>query len=146
MRIQCKHGFFIFRESKVGEISDFMSLTGLSLAPREDYYTFETLQNAPDYSLIGKPLVGGAVAIKTFQGAPWEVFEANGLVYDFTLDLVVPIATIIAKTKVKLAGNYFVSPGLILPGSLTDEGRVKDYAAWYLNTRASWLYSGVEYV
>lgn len=146
MRIQCKHGYFIFRESKVGEISDFMSLTGLALAPKDDFYTFETLIDAPNYSLVGKPILGLTPAIKTFEGEPWEVFKENQIVYDFTKDLVVPLLSINSTTRVKLAGNYLVSPGLILPGSLTDEGRVKDYAAWFLNSRASWLYSGVEYV
>lgn len=147
MKIQCLHGYFIFTESTAGEISRFMSVTGLTLVKRDDYFTFQTLQNAPNYSLAGKALVGVAIATKTFEGKPWEVFEANQMVYDFSKDIVLPIASVITLTSIKIAGNRFVSPGLILPGSLTVEGkRVKDYTAWQSNSRASWLYSEVSYV
>ena len=147
MRVKCRHGFFIFEETRVGQVSDFMSLTGLKLVPWRDEYTFETLADAPEYSLTGKDLLG-IPAVATFEGQPWEVFEANGFVYDFVQDLVVPIASIIQTTRVQRAGNRFISPGLILPGSLTDEGRVKDYAAWFSRDRSplSWIFTEVGYV
>lgn len=125
-----------------------MTLTGFKLAPRETYYTFEKLVDAPDYSLAGKTLID-LPAVKSFEGKPWEVFEANGFVYDFTKDAVVPIASITQTTRVRQAGNVYVSPGLILPGSLTAEGlRVTDYAAWYSRSRGadSWLYAEVTLV
>jgi len=146
MNLKVKHGYFMFRETKVGQISDFMSLTGVSLVPKDDYYTFESLLDAPEYSLIGGTVLNAA-AIATFEGKPWEVFEENSLVYNFSTDLVVPILTIVQKTTISPAGNRFISPGLILPGSVTDDGsRVKDYAAWFSRDTLRWLYSEVSYV
>lgn len=146
MRVRCIHGYFIFEETRVGQISDFMSYFGLTLFPKDNYYTFEKLLEAPKYSLIGKPILG-VNAIHTFEGEPWEVFEANELIYDFTLDLMRPISSVTQNTVVKLAGNRFYSPGLILPGSLNSEGqRVRDYVAWFSRDRLTWLYSEVSYV
>lgn len=147
MRVKCLHGYFLFEETKVGQVSDFMSRTGLSLVPVGTRYTFEALVDAPKYSLAGKALLGGFTAIETFEGEPWEVFEANGVIFDFGTDTVKPITAITQRTSVKLAGNRFVSPGLILPGTLTEEGkRVRDYAAWFSRDRLTWLYSEVGYV
>lgn len=146
MRVKCLHGFFIFEETKVGQVSDFMSLTGLSLVPWRNAYTFEDLQDAPDISLAGAQVLD-AVATANFAGEPWEIFEVNELVYDFTRRLVVPIATITQSVVIQLAGNRYLSNGLILPGSLTDDGdRVKDYSAWFSRDTLRWLYSEVEYV
>ncbi len=146
MNIICRHGYFIFRETRVGQLADFNRRFGFSLVPVGNYYTFEALEDAPRHSLQGKTLLG-VPAIKNFEGEPWEVFEANGLVYDFSKGLVLPIASVIQLTTVSLAGNRFVSPGLILPGSLTDEGqRVKDYSAWYSRDTLRFLYSEVGYV
>ncbi len=84
----------------------------------------------------------GAPAIKTFEGEPWEVMEENDLVYDFTQDKVVPISTITQAVQTKQTANYFLANGLILPGSLTEEGlRVKDYAAFYLFDTVTFNYS-----
>jgi len=146
MRLNCLHGFFIFQETKVGQVSDFMSLTGLSLVPWRDAYTFEALVDAPNFSLAGKTMLEHP-ATKTFAGEPWEVFEANEVVYNFDTGLVVPIASITQRVVIQLAGNRFISNGLILPGSLTDDGdRVKDYSAWFSRDTLRWLYSGVSYV
>jgi len=143
MKLKCQHGFFIFEETRIGEISDFMSLTGLSVVPWRDRFTFATLAAMPAYTLEGKAFLG-FTATKTYEGEPGVLFEQNGVVYDFTKDLVVPISSITQRTKIILAGNRFTSPGLILPGSLTDGGRVKDYSAWL--SRDRWLYSEVTYV
>lgn len=146
MKIKCLHGFFTFEETKVGQISDFMSRFGLSIVPWRDIYTFEDLLNFPDYSLKNKSLLG-ATASANFEGEPWEIFDANGLVYDFDKGLVVPIASISQTTSINVAGNRMVSPGLILPGSLTDRGlRVKDYSAWFSRDTLRFLYSEVTYV
>lgn len=123
-----------------------MSLTGLSLVPWRDAYTFEDLVDAPDFSLAGMDLLG-TPATKTFEGEPWEVFEANGFVYDFSTGLIVPIATVAQSTSIQLAGNRYVANGLILPGSVTDDGdRVKDYSAWFSRDTLRWLYSEVSFV
>lgn len=118
MKLDCIHGYFIFNETKSGQISDFMSLTGLTLVKKDTYYTFEFLQDAKKHSLAGLPYLG-IPAITTFEGNIWDVFEANEFVYDFTLDLVRPILSVVQKTKISLAGNRFVSNGLILPGFLS---------------------------
>lgn len=148
MRLNCLHGFFIIDELAVGQASDFMSRTGLKLAPWRGAYTFEALKAAPSYSLAGKDLLGFK-AIETFEGEPWEVFEANGVVYDFAKGQLVPILSVSTKAKVSPAGNRFHSEGLIQPGSIIQSGqRVKSYETWYLRNRSilSWLYSGVSYV
>lgn len=146
MRVRCLHGYFIFDEMRQGQISDFMNLTGLDLVSKDNYYTFDGLEDAPNYSLVGKNLLN-IPAIALFEGNPWEVFEANEVVFDFTTGLLVPIASIARIIEIKQAGNMFVSNGLIQPGSLTAEGkRVKDYAAWFSRDRLTWHYSEVVYV
>jgi len=67
LKIDCLHGFFIFREVEVGQVSDFMSLTGLSLVKWRDAYTFEAIKDAPDFSIIGKTVLG-VPATETFEG------------------------------------------------------------------------------
>lgn len=146
MKIKCLHGFFIFEETKVGQVADFVARFGFDIVPYSGRYTFATLEDAPRYSLKGKTLLGN-VALENFEGEPWHVFEQNKLVYDFSKDLVVPIASIIQKTSIDQAGNRLISPGLILPGSTTDSGdRVKDYSAWFSRDTLRFLYSEVTYV
>lgn len=146
MRVRCLHGYFIFDEMRQGQISDFMNLTGLSLVSKDNYYTFEGLEDAPEYSLLGKNYLN-LPAVALYEGKPWEVFEANEFVFDFTTGLLVPIVSITRLVEIKQAGNLFVTNGLIQPGSLTKEGkRVKDYAAWFSRDRLTWHYSEVTYV
>lgn len=145
MRIRCLHGYFILEETSAGQASKFSSLYGFELSKRDNYFTFDFLKNAPQYSILGGEYLG-ATAIKTYAGEPWEVLRANELVYDFTTDSVVPISSITQRVEISQAANYFLSSGLILPGSLTDEGsRVKEYAAWYLFDRQVFRYSEVSY-
>lgn len=130
----------------MSQVNDFMKLNKIELVPWRDHYTFEPLAECPDFSLVGQDLLG-IPATETFEGEPWEIFEANGLVYDFTLESVVPITTIIQNVSIGLAGNRYTANGLILPGSLTDSGdRVKDYSAWFSRDTLRWLYSEVSYV
>lgn len=146
MKLDCNHGYFIFNETKSGQISDFMSLTGLSLVKVDNYYTFEFLENAKKYSLAGSPYLG-IPAIETFEGNIWDVFEANGFIYDFTLDIVRPILSVVQKTSISLSGNRYAANGLILPGSITDDGsRVKGYSAWYSRELLRFVYTAVYYV
>lgn len=150
MRLKCLHGYFILSESKSGQVSDFMSLTGLSIESKKDYFTFSDLVDAPHYSIIAKPIQIGLVplpAIATFEGEPWEVLEQNEMVYDFSRGLLVPIVSITKIIKIQNAGNKFISNGLIIPGSLTDEGqRVKSYDAYFIRESMKWVYTEVEYV
>lgn len=146
MRLKCAHGYFLFQETGLGQVSDWMNLTGLKLVPTGSQYTFEALGSVPDFSIKGGPFMG-ATATKTFEGSPSEVFEANRLVYDFSKGLVVPIDTVSFQTSISLAGNRYTSPGLIVPGSMTKDGkRVRDYAAWFSRDRLTWLYSEVGFV
>jgi hypothetical protein len=144
VKIECRHGYFFFHETKAGEISRFMSYyQGLDIVPIEDRFTFSFLKAAPNYSLKGAKYLG-ALSSVTIADVPSEVMRANKLVYNFQTGLVVPIAQIITRTQITEAGNYFVSPGLILPGSLTDRGkRVTDYAAWYSFRDGQFEYSEV---
>lgn len=147
VQINCLHGYFIFQEQKAGEASRFMrTFSGVSLVSTGRYFTFETLADAESYSIAGNPYLG-AVATKTFEGPPWEILRANGLVYDFTVDQVVPIFSIVRRASIDEAGKYFVSNGLILPGTISDDGtRVTDYAAWYLSDNGQFKYSEVSRV
>lgn len=146
MRVRCFHGFFLFEETRVGQVSDYVSLTGLKIVPFGRLFTFEGLAEAKDYSLKGADLLG-FTAVKTFEGKPWEVFEANGVVYDFTTGSVRLISSVTQRTKIQLAGNRYVSPGLILPGSIDQDGdRVRDFSGWFSFDRGTWLYSEVSYV
>lgn len=150
MKIRCLHGYFIFEETNPSQVSDFMRYTGLKIVPHGTFFTFEDLEDAPDFTIIGKKIEIGKVplpAIADFSGEPWEVLEANQMVYDFSLGLLRPILSITQIVSIDDGGNRYLAPGLILPGSLTVEGkRVKDYAAWYSRTTQRFMYTEVSYV
>lgn len=144
MQIKCVHGYFFFREDGPGEVSQFMSLfAGLEIVQVGDYFTFADLEDAPSHSIEGGEYLT-AVATETCEGSPWDVMRENKLVYNFLTGLVVPIATITQRVELSPAGYTLLSPGLILPGSIMDDGsRVTDYAAWYLFGSGRFKYSGV---
>ncbi len=143
MKIRCLHGYFLFDELYPGELSKFMELTQFQIEASENHFTFSSLADAPRYSIVGGEYLG-ALATKTFEGEPWEVMRENGLVYDFLQDEVVPILTITNAMTLKQTNNYFIANGMILPGSITDDGsRVKDYAAFYSFTKSKYVYSEV---
>jgi hypothetical protein len=143
VKVNCLHGYFKFKERAVGQISDFISYYGFALELKDDYYTFATLKDAPEYSIAGN-LYLGAPAIKTFEGKPWEVMKENKLVYDFTVDKVVPILSIVQPVQITSTDRYLLTSGMLLPGSLTDEGlRVTDYAAFYLFETIKFKYTEV---
>lgn len=146
MKINCLHGFFIFEEEKVGQISDFMSLFGFSILRTDRWFTFASLKDAPDYAIQGSTYLN-APATKTFEGEPWEILNANQLVYDFSLNLVRPIASVSSVIELGRAANYFTSAGLIIPGSLTREGKkVSGYTCWFSFDTTRFRYSEVTYV
>lgn len=146
MKVKCLHGFFIFEDTAQGQISDFMSYTGLEIEKKGNYFTFSDLINAPDFSIKNKSYLN-ETAIKTFEGNPWDVFEQNEFIYDFTSGLIKPITSIVNTVTINHSGNKFVTNGLILPGSLTAEGeRVKDFSAWYSRQTLRWIYDEVVYV
>lgn len=143
MKINCLHGYFIFHEESIGEVSDFISMYGLPLVFKDDHFTFEFLADAPEVAIKSGTYLN-AIATKTFAGKPWEIMRENQLVYDFDKDLLVPLNSITTRAPLYAAGKYFVSPGLILPGSLTDKGaRVTEYAAWFSKESMRFRYSEV---
>lgn len=146
MKLRCLHGFFKIEEVRLGELSRFISRFGLNIQPMQDFYTFEPLVGAPRFSIKGLPYLE-ADTIKTFEGNPWEVMRENELVYNFNTGKVVLLSTVDQQIQLQRAGNFWVSNGLILPGSLTEDGqRVTDYAAWFSWETLSFKYSEVSVV
>ncbi len=122
MNIICKHGYFIVREDKFGEVARFNSIYNQDLGLKDDYYTFDFLREAESYSLLAIPYLG-VPAIALYEGKPWEIMEANGFIYDFTAKIVKPIATVLNQTDpIRLREGYMLS-GLVLPGSWTTEDK-----------------------
>lgn len=143
VKINCIHGFFIFEESRAGELSDWVSLFEIPLARRGSIFTFEPLALAPDFSIKGAPILD-ATAVKSFAGDPGEVFRENGLIYNFQTQKLMPIETVTQTITIVQGQNYFLSSGLIIPGSLTDEGdRVTDYAAHFSTDTMKFRFSEV---
>ncbi len=118
-----------------------MTIFDMDLSPDQDFYTFLPLVGAPTYAIAGGKYLG-ASAITTVEGPPWHVMRANDLVYDFESKAVVPITSITLRAELKLTSTYLVSNGLIMPGSLLEDGsRVTDYSAWYLFGSGKFKYS-----
>jgi hypothetical protein len=145
VKIQCIHGYFKFSETEPGQISRFSSLFGLEIERAGDHFTFSDLVEAPDYSILGDTFLD-MICTKTFEGPPWEVMRENKLVYDFAKGLVVPLLSVVQVVTVTQAGHRLIAPGMILPGSVTDDGsRVTDYAAFYDWKRPGFIYSEIGY-
>ncbi len=143
MRVNCLHGYFIFKETYAGEVSEFMALTKMDLSLVDDYFTFSDLVDAKNYSVAGNPYLSGT-ATKTCEGRPWQVMRKNGLVYDFKASAVVPIIGVTQFIELQGTENYFLSGGLILPGSVMNDGsRVTDYSAWFNFDLMKFKYSDV---
>ena len=146
MRIFCEHGFFTFEEQRSGELSDFMRLfDGPTIVRAGNLFTFETLEDAPEYSIEGNAYLG-ATATATFAGRPAEVMRANGLIYDFSDDTVKPITSVTQSVELLTTSNVFLAAGLIIPGSVRTDGlRVTDYSAFYLFDSHKFKYSEVTF-
>lgn len=143
MKIECIHGYFKFTETDPGQLSQFESRFGFDLERSGDHFTFADLVDPPLYSIAGDTYLGSP-ALVTFAGEPWDVMRENGLVYNFALGLVVPIATVLVAPKIQQAGYAFVSNGMLLPGSIMEDGsRVTDYSAFYISTLAQFKYSEI---
>lgn len=143
MKINCRHGFFTFEEERCGELSDFVSLYDLPIVRDGSIFTFEDLAEFPLYSIKGGQLMN-LTATATIEGMPWEILKANKFVYDFNKGLLVNLESVTALANLTESGRYYASPGLIMPGALTDEGlRVTDYAAWFSKAPILFRYSEV---
>lgn len=146
MKVNCLHGYFIFDEERPGEIAEFAHYFGLPIVSKDGYFVPEALQDAPDYAIQGSSYLSGT-GIKTFAGKPWEVMEANSLVYDISNDLIKPITSITQSFAIDQTGFYFFSRGLIQPGSIRADGkRVKSYRGWFSMDTLNFRYSEVQYV
>jgi hypothetical protein len=143
LKIKCLHGYFIFEEEAPGEISDFMNRFGFDIEGDGDIYTFGGLVGAPDFSLPGLDYLGYTMTEK-FEGKPWEIFEANGVVFNFLTGEIVPIETITKSVRLSYKGDVILANGMILPGSITDEGtKVTDYLAYYSDSRLDFKYTEI---
>ena len=122
MKIICNHGYFKVYQDAIGEVARFNSRFNFDLTFKDDYFTFAGTLDVPDYSILGRPILGN-VAIKTCEDfRPWEVMRKNGLVYNHTLKTVVPIASItdvIGANQTSLA--YSSSKNLYMPGSYDND-------------------------
>ncbi len=144
MRIDCLHGYFKFTETRSGQLQQFANYFRFDLTRSGDHFTFLDLFDAPKHSIAGGTFLG-IPTTATFEGQPWEVMRENGLVYNFITGKIVPIASIVQTAKLDQAATYLVSSGMILPGSITDDGRVTDYSAHYDAAMSVFRYSEVEY-
>lgn len=147
MIIKCIHGYFIVREQSEGEVARFNSIYETELVTEHDYFTFSQLVGAPEHSILGQSYLG-LIATATYAGKPWEVMEENGYVYDFTLDVVRPIASITSLiSPVRRLDGYWAK-GLIQPGSINNiSGRVTGYTCHFdpKDSLTQYRYSEITY-
>ena len=86
MKIVCEHGFYKFYPANRNEVYDWNTLyPDNKLYHERDYYTFDALLEAQNYSIAGLPYLA-FVALATVEGRPEDVFRANLITYDFRLD------------------------------------------------------------
>lgn len=142
MKLKCLHGYYIFSETKPGQISDFIKLSGYDLVLKNGVYIFNALVDAPKYSIKGKSYLG-VTASKTFEGEVWEVFEQNNFVFDFTKNKLVNITSINGSFDLRQNGNYYTANGMILAGTKASDMVVKSYTGFFSRVSYAWTYSGV---
>lgn len=117
MRVLCRHGHFAFYPKRLSDITRFTSFFKEDLVRVDDYYTFENLAEAENYSILGKPYVN-LPALTTYEGKPWEVMRENGFVYHVASGLLVPKLSILIPVNPPQAGYYFLAQTpIIQPGS-----------------------------
>lgn len=144
LRIESRHGYFVFEEDKSGEMSNFMDRYGIEIERDGPLFTFADLVGAPDFSLVGGTFLGCPTTV-AFEGDPWEVMRENNLVYNVAIGLVVPMLTITDRVSLIEVGNFYLADGMIQPGSITDGGlRVTDYSAFFSWDRLDFKYSEVD--
>lgn len=146
MFISCLNGYFVCKEESPGEIAKFNSFYNQNLASKDDYYTFQPLVSAPDYSVAGLPYLN-LTALETFEGKPWQVMLMNTFVYDFSLKALRPIASITNRVEITKGYSYSLSSGLILPGSYYKTfGQVLSYQCQLDFGMLEYRYSEIQYV
>jgi hypothetical protein len=141
MKITCLHGYFIIREDYSGEVARFNSLYGMDLTAKDDYYTFTPIKEAPTYSIFGKAYLN-LLAIKTYEGNPWEVFEQNLFIYDPTLKIIKPISLVTSIVELTRNKSTYSTKGLILPGSISTEGnKITGYQCQFYFDTLEFIYT-----
>ncbi len=146
MKIQCKHGFFLFEEEFVGEAGRFMTALSVELESYGDYFTFPYLVDAKDYSLVGSNYLN-LPAIATYEGEPWEVMRENGFVYSLLTNILIPIDSVMNFVALNIGDFYYSSEGLIQPGSfMQNSQKVSSYTAWFDWKSGAFRYSEVKFL
>lgn len=130
MKVICQSGFLKFYPKTSSEISDFNTYFSKELVRNGDHWTFPALAAFPDYSIKGTALAE-LIAIETIEGEPWEVMQANRLVYDLDLDAIVPKETIVSEVSLPQTGSFYTADvPLIQPGAFVAFGsQVMSYHA-----------------
>jgi hypothetical protein len=147
MRILCRHGHFALYPESAEEISKFQSWTNTKLFRSDDFYTFERLYDLPNYSLTGAPF-GNILALKTFEGKPWEVMKENGYVYNVTTKLIVPKLAIVDMVSLNFGQYYYsVQNGILQPGTRQPlpPKQILSYDAYFDCDKFQLKIFGVEY-
>lgn len=145
MRIDCLNGYFKITEAYAGDAARFSRLFSVKLVRVEDFITFEGLKDCPEYSVKGSSFLG-ATATATYAGKPWEVFKANGFVYNFQTGLIIPAAQVVTRVALYQSLNYYFTQGLLLPGSILFEGqKVSSYLCRFSFGDNSFKYSEVSF-
>ena len=130
MRIFCKNGYYKFYPQNIGDLKFFTEATGFKLKPEKDYYTFDTLADLDNYIFAGWTL-GLSIAIKNYAGDKAELLKANGVMYNYTIDQIVPTLSIIGKLRID-EGAYMATPELPQAGKFTGLlNRVTGFSGFY---------------
>lgn len=130
MRVYCKNGYYKFYPQDIGALKFFIEATGFNLKAEKDYYTFDTLANLNNYIFAGWPL-GLSIAIKNYAGDKSELLKVNQVTYNYTIDQIVPIVSIIGKLRID-EGAYMSTPELPQVGKFTGLlNRVTGFSGFY---------------
>lgn len=129
MRLVCNHGYYMFYPENEADVSNFFRYRQIELFKKDDYYTFKELLDLENYSLQGHKY-SNAVAIKNFEGSPWEVMRANKLVYSLLLKSLVPVESITLMNDFTLSNDvYLTANNLPQAGAFDSMGRVLSFDA-----------------
>lgn len=146
MKIKCIDGYFIFEPQKLTQLSDFIYLTGFDLVRHKDFYTFRYLSELESFCVKGINF-GNLTAKITYEGEPWDILNKNGFVYDFNLNALRDINGVTTVIGLRKAENYFISNGLIQPGSINGRGlKIKGYECYFSRAFNTFKYSEVTFV
>ena len=121
MIIECLNGYYKFFPRSSNELSKFSNLFSISITRVDDYYTFEYLKDALNYSIEGKNYLN-LTASKTCEGEIKDVFRLNNFVFDYVSNSLVLKSQIEDALMLKQGTFHFVSDKLYRAGSLYPSG------------------------